>query len=89
MEGGEKMVAPVFVRVVDVGEGAYAEDSFGNHYDGVESKSENDDDFLGKCSVCGQKVYIGWRRSGGHLLFCFDCPKHEESRRNQSTVWSV
>jgi len=69
---------PVFERVVDIGRGAFARDEFGNLYDGIESSSEDDKDSLGKCCMCGQDVYIGWRRKGTDFLFCYDCPEYPQ-----------
>jgi len=70
---------PTFVEVSGAGTGAYAKDEFDRVFTGVESTTESDTDIVGKCWVCNQPVYIGWRLVGGRILYCYDCPRYPES----------
>ncbi len=69
---------PTFVEIKGVGTGAYAKDEFDRVFLGVESATESDTDIMGKCWVCGEPVYIGWKLVGGNILYCYDCPKYLE-----------
>jgi hypothetical protein len=68
------MERPVFEIVEGVGSDGMAKDRKGSMWLGIESLGESDSDWLGKCSICGEEVYIGWKRSGSKTLICFDCP---------------
>ncbi len=68
------MERPVFQTVKGVGRNGMAKDEKGKMWLGVESPGESDSEWLGKCGICGEKVYIGWKRSGSKTLVCFDCP---------------
>ena len=68
------MERPIFEAVKGVGKDGMAKDKEGRIWLGVESHGESDLDWLGKCGICGEKIYIGWKRFGNKALVCFDCP---------------
>ena len=68
------MKRPVFEIADGVGKDGMAKDRKGNTWLGIESRGESDSDWLGKCRICGEEVYIGWKLFGSGTLVCFDCP---------------
>jgi len=71
-------LSPRFVVTRGVGNGAYAKDEFGRVFAGVESATDDDLDFLGKCHTCGEPIYIGWHLVDGRISYCYDCPRYPE-----------